>query len=238
LTNVLKKTESDSEKSGEGTGSDSDSESEGVESLGGLGDKIREGKDETEAATKLLAAENLLHVCVSSNRNDAFLQQALLTLNDQQLLSLLHYLHHWLVRYWKEGDPRKISASLSSPSASSLSFPSSNHSTRLPTLGQVVDWTSLVLDAHFPSLIAFPNRYHRNRFGWLLKHIRRMIEDRHLHLCQHMETLKGFLDSWTKEKANDLERPAGDKQGQGKWKDHRISASAMSAEYSIELLWV
>jgi len=55
LTNVLKKTESDSEKSGEGTGSESESESEGVESLGGLGDKTKEGKDETEAATKLLA---------------------------------------------------------------------------------------------------------------------------------------------------------------------------------------
>jgi len=181
--------------------------------------KLPEHKD-----PKVQAAENIMDVAISGGRNDPFLQQVLMTLNDDKLLTFLHYLHQWLHRFWVAGSNRKLQPS-NSPISSSLSTDVITVH-RQPSLAQVVDWASLLLDAHFPSLLAFPTRYESTRFAWLLRHIRGLIDDRHILLCTQMETLRGFLDAWLREK------------GEEKSNKSKGRATPLIEDYSVEILTI
>jgi len=181
---------------------------------------------------KVQAAQNIMDVAISGGRNDPFLQQVLMTLNDDKLLTFLHYLHRWLHRFWVAGSSRKFQSSNSSISTSS-SLSTSTSSTdvpsvrRQPSLAQVVDWASLLLDAHFPSLLAFPDRYQSTRFAWLLRHIRVLIDEKHILLCTQMETLRGFLDAWLKEKREEKST-----------KSKGRIPTPLIEEYSVEILTI
>jgi len=179
--------------------------------------------------SKVQAAQNIMDVAISGGRNDPFLQQVLMTLNDDKLLTFLHYLHRWLHRFWVTGSNRKFQPSNSSISSSSTSSTSTDVPTtrRQPTLAQVVDWASLLLDAQFPSLLAFPDRYQSTRFAWLLRHIRVLIDDKHILLCTQMETLRGFLDAWLKEKREEKSN-----------KNKGRVPTPLIEEYSVEILTV
>jgi len=165
-----------------------------------------------------------MDIAISGGRNDPFLQQVLMTLNDDKLLTFLHYLHRWLHRYWVAGSTRRFQSTTSSTSAST-STPTVVR--RQPALAQVVDWASLLLDAHFPSLLAFPDRYRSNRFAWLLRHIRVLIDEKHILLCTQMETLRGFLDAWLKEKREEKSN-----------KSKGRVPTPMVEEYSVEILTI
>jgi len=206
--------------------------------------------------SKINAAQNIMDVAISGGRNDPFLQQVLMTLNDDILLTFLHHLHRWLHKFWIAGSTRRsqlstssITYSSTSSSSTSMSVSNSNSislssttstttttpsvtssallSSRQPTLAQVVDWASLLLDAHFPSLLAFPHRYQNNRFAWLLRHIRVLIDDKHILLCTQMETLRGFLDAWLKEKRQDKSN-----------KNKGPVPTPLIEEYSVEILTI
>jgi len=169
-----------------------------------------------------------MDVAISGGRNDPFLQQVLMTLNDDKLLTFLHYLHRWLHRYWVAGSTRRFPSTNSSISASTPTTTQAHSAvSRQPTLAQVVDWASLLLDAHFPSLLAFPDRYQSNRFAWLLRHIRVLIDEKHILLCTQMETLRGFLDAWLKEK-----REEKSVKSKGR------VPTPMIEEYSVEILTI
>lgn len=142
-------------------------------------------------------AERFLHLALSSPRSDVLLQGALGELGSGEVLQLLRYLHKWLARYWRSSE-------------ADLRRELGGRRRRVPSLAQVVDWTSMLLDEHLAALLQTPEAHQWVREAQFL------VTAQHVALCERMEGLKGALRHIKTRKSLPRSAPA---------------------DYSVEWLW-
>lgn len=129
----------------------------------------------------------LLDLIVTSPYSSNFLRSALTSLSLRSSHLFLSCLFGWLVRYWLHGEFEVSQAGRSL-----------KH--RIPSFNQVVEWSSLVLDAQFETFMNLhetidnDQTVSKDRAATLLKSFQALLTSAHLPLLERMESIKGFIN--------------------------------------------
>lgn len=149
--------------------------------------KSAKGEDEAEQSASAASAstslakplEEMLWLVVSRPRNDALLLRSLRSLPIVNVVVLLHFFHACL---HQEGEGLSAGDALDE---------TAGRGGGPPSLAQVLDWTMLLLDAHFASLLVIPSCHS------LLRELSRSVGD-HSKVAGLLTPLKGVLAHFQK----------------------------------------
>jgi hypothetical protein len=156
----------------------------------------------------------LLDLILSSPRNDEFLRDALKSLSLEELRSIIGYIHTWVNTYWHY--------TYDQLRAIRHSDEYKNYA-RFPSFSQILDWCSMLLDAHFSTIsymmitatasaphdddtVSTANPGINESISMLISSLYKLIHQHHLPHVEAIDDLHGFLMSFT---AMDVKRKAG-----------------------------
>jgi len=132
-----------------------------------VAEKARENEAEWKAKFSLY-----FKLIVEAPRNDIFMQQAMKHLGVDELPIVLETLVQW-INWWEQ-----LGGGSSTNSAATESVPQFVH---------IIDFTNVLLDVHFPTLILEPSMHD------LVESLRDKVQEE-LQVCSDMEELRGVLD--------------------------------------------
>ncbi|KAF9428598.1 hypothetical protein BGZ94_001809 [Podila epigama] len=145
-------------------------------------------KKASASSTSVPEIQHFLRMIMAAPRNEIFMQHALKRLGVEEISIVLEILGNWLSIWSEEGG---------------IGCRAKGAASKLPDYGVIVDFTSLLMDVHFPSLILSPHLHP------VMKSIQESIQKEATICSQMEESLRGCLSLFDRKHQDYLRRKSG-----------------------------